>query len=81
MQPIIDQLNPGEVESFIAAGYSVDGMMIFPSNRIDGKQTINGARGFLKRIADRMDLTLECIRRHYLGQAARSVLTRVRSSS
>jgi hypothetical protein len=29
--------------------------------------TINGARGFLWRIADRMDLTLECIRRHYLG--------------
>lgn len=26
-----------------------------------------GACGFLRRIADRMDLTLECIRRHYLG--------------
>lgn len=29
--------------------------------------TINGARGFHPRIADRFDLTLECIRRHYLG--------------
>ena len=37
-------------------------------NRIDGKQTINGARGFNRKIADRFDLTLECIRRHYLGQ-------------
>jgi hypothetical protein len=27
--------------------------------------TINGARGFLPRIADRMDLTLESIRRRY----------------
>ena len=29
--------------------------------------TINGARGFHPRIADRFDLTLECIRRYYLG--------------
>ena len=40
--------------------------MVFPGNRIDGKQTINGARGFNRKIADRFDLTLECIRRHYL---------------
>lgn len=43
-------------------------MMVFPGNRIGGKQTINGARGFNRRIADRMDLTLECIRRHYRGE-------------
>lgn len=42
--------------------------MVFPGNRIGGKQTINGARGFNTKIADRLDLTLECIRRHYLGQ-------------
>jgi hypothetical protein len=27
--------------------------------------TINGARGFNTKIADRFDLTMECIRRHY----------------
>ena len=27
--------------------------------------TINGARGFNRKIADRFDLTLECIRMHY----------------
>jgi hypothetical protein len=43
-------------------------MMVFPGNRVDGKQTINGARGFTRKIADRLDLTLECIRRHYLGR-------------
>jgi hypothetical protein len=29
-----------------------------------------GARGFNRRIADRFDLTLECIRRHYLDQGS-----------
>jgi hypothetical protein len=29
------------------------------------EQTINGARGFHPKIADRPDLTLRCIRRHY----------------
>jgi len=29
--------------------------------------TINGARGFNAKIADRFDLTLECIRQHYLN--------------
>ena len=42
--------------------------MVFPGNRLDGKLTINGARGLNRKIADRFDLTLECIRRHYLGQ-------------
>ncbi len=46
---------------------TVRGVYLFPGNRIDGKQTINGARGCITKIADRLDLTLECIRRHYLG--------------
>jgi hypothetical protein len=29
--------------------------------------TINGARGFHPRIKDRFDLTVECVRRHYLN--------------
>ena len=42
--------------------------MVFPGNQVDGKMTINGARGCHPRIRDRFDLTLECIRRHYLGE-------------
>jgi hypothetical protein len=57
-----------ENEAFRSIGYTIGGMMVFPGNRIDGKQTINGARGFNRKIADRFDLTLECIRRHYLGE-------------
>ena len=55
-----------ENAAFRTLGYTIGGMMIFPGNKIDGKMTLNGARGFNRSIADRMDLTLECIRRHYI---------------
>jgi hypothetical protein len=66
---IIAQLPDSETEAFDAVGYTMGGMMLFPANRIGGKATINGARGFHPRIADRFDLTLECIHRHYRGDA------------
>jgi hypothetical protein len=69
MQKITSQLTEPEKDEFMTIGYTIGGMMIFPANRINGMQTINGARGFNRTIADRLDLTLECIRRHYLGQA------------
>lgn len=64
---IIQQFPEDENEAFRSIGYTIGGMMVFPGNRIDGRMTINGARGFTRTIADRMDLTLEFIRRHYLG--------------
>lgn len=51
-------------------GYTIGSAIVFPGNRIDGASTINSARGFHPRIADRFDLTLECIRRHYLGESS-----------
>lgn len=68
LKHITEQFPETENEAFMKIGYTIGGMMIFPANKIDGKQTINGARGFTRSIADRMDLTLECIRRYYLGQ-------------
>lgn len=65
VRPIIDEIPEEERREFSRLGYTIGGMMIFPGNIIDRKQTINGARGFHPRISDRMDLTLECIRRHY----------------
>ena len=62
---IINQIPVEEREAFIGIGYTIGGMMVFPGNRVDGKMTINGARGFHPRIKDRFDLTVECIRRHY----------------
>lgn len=70
MRHIVGQFPEEENEAFRSIGYTIGGMMVFPGNRIDGKQTINGARGFNRQIADRFDLTLECIRRHYLGEGS-----------
>lgn len=51
-----DQLPEEANEEFRTVGYTIGGMMIWPGNRVDG-MTINGSRGFYRRIADRMDLT------------------------
>jgi hypothetical protein len=64
---ITDLMTVSENEEFLRISYTIGGMMIFPGNRVNGRQTINGARGLSQKICDRMDLTLECIRRHYVG--------------
>ncbi|HXR69115.1 MAG TPA: hypothetical protein VN712_10835, partial [Dermatophilaceae bacterium] len=53
---------------FRTLGYTIGGMMVFPGNQVDRRPTINGARGLHPQIRDRFDLTLECIRRHYLRE-------------
>ncbi len=70
LKHITEQFPEAENEAFRTIGYTIGGMMVFPGNVIDGKQTINGARGFNSKIADRFDLTLECVRRHYLGEGS-----------
>jgi hypothetical protein len=62
LNPITAQFPESENETFRTIGYTIGGMMVFPGNRIDREQTINGARGFNRKISDRFDLTLECIR-------------------
>ncbi len=64
---IIGQLPPADVVALDTIRYTIGGMILWPGNRIDGKWTINQARGCAGRIADRFDLTVECIRRHYDG--------------
>ncbi|HTX68407.1 MAG TPA: hypothetical protein VMH50_04595 [Thermoleophilia bacterium] len=59
-----------ELREFLYLGYTMGGMMLWPGNKIDGKMTINGARGFNRKIRDRFDLTLECIRRYYLSESS-----------
>lgn len=68
MAGVLSQIPEEERASFSALGYTIGGMMIFPKNQIDGKYTINQARGRNGQIEDRFDLTLECIRRHYAGR-------------
>ena len=59
-----------ELETFRTIGYTIGGMMLFPGNRISGRATINGARGFHPHIKDRFDFTVECIRRHYHNETS-----------
>ncbi len=70
MTSIISQINDEEIELFRKLAYTIGSMMIFPGNRIGGKATINGARGFHPLIKDRIDLTLECIRRYYKKESS-----------
>ena len=63
----LTQQIPKAVNEIYSAGSTIGAYIIFPNNQIDKKQTINGARGCNGKIDDRFDLTLECIRRFYLG--------------
>lgn len=52
------------VESYLRRTYTIGGCIIFPRHR----NSLNQCRGTNKRIRDRWDLTLECIRRFYAGE-------------
>ena len=68
MAHIVDQVPQAETDAFNRIGYTIGGMLVFPGYRVDGKMSINQRRGCHGKIRDRFDLTLECIRRHYLGE-------------
>lgn len=71
----IEGLNDGQKTRYLKPAYTVGSTMIWPVRAKD-PWTMNRARGANMKIADRMDLTLECIRRHYAGEAG-TPLTRV----
>ena len=59
-----------KMKAFVDLGCTVGAYTIFPRKvQVDGRWciSINQARGMHPLIRDRFDLTLECIRRHYLG--------------
>jgi hypothetical protein len=70
MAHIISQIPEAEREDALHRGYTIGGMIVFPGVKVAGRQTINQARGTNRKIQDRFDLTLECIRRHYAGEAS-----------
>lgn len=63
-QWLIEQVRE-EAQQLFDAGCNIGSYIIFPNKKIQGKQTINQARGVNRWIDDRFDLTLECIRRFY----------------
>lgn len=73
-----EQLTPSELEGFLTVAHQIGGKVLFPGQELGGR-TINQVRGTSKEIQDRFDLTLECIRLHYLGDTSHplaEVLTR-----
>jgi hypothetical protein len=67
---LIAQISPEDLDAFQGIGSTTGARIIFPGNRVDGKATLNVARGFSSQIGDRFDLSLECIRLHYLNKAS-----------
>lgn len=64
---LITQPHLAPIEVFRKNLYSIGGFILFPGKKVDGLNTINQERGWIKAIDDRFDLTLECIRLFYLG--------------
>jgi hypothetical protein len=60
-------LNEEQRSRYLDPPYTIGSAMIWPVRKKD-RPTMNTARGLRLVVADRMDLTLECIRRHYAGE-------------
>jgi len=69
-QWLVQKIPDKVIDDIYNMGYTIGQSIIFPNNKIDGKMTINGMRGCNSKIADRFDLTLECIRRFYLEETS-----------
>jgi hypothetical protein len=65
-----EHLPTADIERFDYLQYTIGGMMLWPSTQQERQHTINQARGFDWQIKDRIDLTVECVRRHYAGDDA-----------
>ena len=69
---VIDQVKDRVVdyksyyEGLLRRAYTIGGMIIFPRH----PSSMNQKKGTNKYISDRWDLTLECIRRYYVGQTS-----------
>jgi len=65
MAGIIDKIT--DIDAFYDLGSTIGAYIIFPANMINKQPTMNMIRGTHRKIDDRFDFTLECIRRWYLG--------------
>lgn len=67
-QKIMDSIPffPQYREEYLKKSYTIAGSIIFPQV----KWSMNQARGCSRKIRDRWDLTLECIRRYYAGESS-----------
>jgi hypothetical protein len=66
-----ERINKDDYENFNNIAHTIGSFIIFPKypyNTFGKKQSINQRRGTDIKIMDRFDLTLECIRKYYLGE-------------
>ena len=68
MKDIVSQFSTQDIKRFYSLASTIGAYIIFPSNMIDNKMTINAARGVNKYIKDRFDLSLLCIKYYYEGK-------------
>ena len=68
MSNIVNQISSSEIDLFYKLCSTMGSYIIYPCKRIDNKMTFNGARGTNRKIKDRFDLTLECIRLFYQNE-------------
>ncbi|GAA3682169.1 DUF6994 family protein [Yimella lutea] len=50
---LANEIRPSLLNRFARSYRTIGGHLVFPANRIGGKVTINGAKGFHPRIKDR----------------------------
>ena len=71
LREIRSQISEEKLNRFRSLVYTIGNMILFPAKKVNGKWTINQARGcYRSTIGDRFDLTLECIRRFYNGESS-----------
>lgn len=68
LKHITTQISKDRLNNFNYLTDTIGGIIIWPSNQVNHLSTINAIRGFNTKISDRLDITLECIRRYYLNQ-------------
>lgn len=64
---IREGIDPQRLDQFESLAGTIGGITLFPGYKVGSANTINMQRGSNSLVGDRMDLTLECIRLHYLG--------------
>lgn len=67
LSTIIAAIPSSTMDNFFKECSTIGAYIVFPARTINRQQNINMARGTNHRIKDRFDLTLECIRLHYIG--------------
>ena len=70
LQRIISQVPRSRLDEFINVTETIGGIIIWPCIKVDGKMSINSERGLNRKICDRLDLTVECIRRYYNSESS-----------